>query len=50
MVSIILYAKLKNLKVQKGDIISEKQVIADLVQIMMELHNYNFKYGKIILS
>lgn len=26
-----LYAKLKNLKVQKGDIISEKQVIADLV-------------------
>ena len=25
------YAKLKNLKVQKGDIISEKQVIADLV-------------------
>lgn len=26
-----LYAKLKNLKVQKGDLISEKQVIADLV-------------------
>lgn len=26
-----LYAKLKNLKVQKGDIISEKQVIANLV-------------------
>jgi len=26
-----LYAKLKNLKVQKGDIISKKQVIADLV-------------------
>ena len=26
-----LYAKLKNLKVQKGDIISQKQVIADLV-------------------
>ena len=48
-----LYAKLKNLKVQKGDIISEKQVIADLVtnndgitQLQFQIWKNNIKLNK----
>ena len=49
-----LYAKLKNLKVQKGDIISEKQVIADLVtnndgitQLQFQIWKNNIKLNPV---
>ena len=45
-----LYAKLKNLKVQKGDLISEKQVIADLVTNNDGITQLQFQIWKNILS